>query len=121
MIFVRREIRKLVEDSIGDKHLWIGLNDRGQEGNYRLINGTSYDVTDLDQPALYRWHSDQPDNALDQSDIPGIDEDCIHIKGEPGKEIGLNDSPCHMDGYPKVTKLFFGLCEIITYKCIPSK
>ena len=97
------------------------MNDRGQEGNYRLINGTAYDVTDLSQPALYRWYSSQPDNSLNQSDIPGIDEDCIHILGKPGSEIGLNDYPCHMDQF-NIDKLnFYGLCEILTYKCVPSR
>ena len=97
-----------------------GLNDRGQEGNYRLINGTAYDVTDLDQPALYRYTVGQPDNSPNQSDIPGIDEDCVHI-WKSGSEIGLNDFPCHM-GYSKNNLVeFYGLCEIFTNKCVPSE
>ena len=107
----------MVEKNIGDKFLWIGMNDTGQEGNYRLINGTAYDVTNLNQPALYKWHSNQPDNALDQSDVG---ENCIQIYGKPGSEIGLNDYPCNLDHNGNLYKLY-GICEILTYKCIPSK
>ena len=70
----------MVEENIHDKHLWIGMNDRGQDGNFRLINGTSYDVTDMSEIALYRWQSSQPDNNPNVSDIPGIDEDCVRSK-----------------------------------------
>ena len=98
------------------------MNDRGNEGNFRLVNGTAYDVTDINQPALYRWRSSQPDNHAGVSDIPGVDEDCVHISGVGGDQIGLNDWPCHMD-YHKIDKSieFYGLCEILTYKCVPSK
>ena len=97
------------------------MNDRGQEGNFRLINGTAYDVTDMNQPALYRWHSVEPSNSQGVSDIPGIDEDCVQINTGP-EYIGLNDYPCHMDyWYNNKSTEFYGLCEIITYKCIPSE
>ena len=119
MKILNSEIRKLVEDNINGKRFWVGMNDRGNEGNYRLINGSAYDVTDLSQPALYRWYGSQPDNHSGMSDIPGIDEDCVHIQGTSGGEIGLNDYPCHMDYYGSYE--YYGLCETLTYKCVPSK
>jgi len=118
------EIRELVEHNINGKRFWIGLNDRGNEGNFRLVNGTAYDVTDVNQPALYRWRSDEPNNSPDASDITGIDEDCvhIHINAVSGDVIGLNDYPCHMDyWYTDSSIEFYGLCEILNYRCIPSR
>jgi len=116
------EIRRLVEKNINDKHLWIGMNDRGQDGDFRLTNGTSYDATDMSELALYRWHYGQPDNDQHVSDISGIDEDCVHIiRGFSDGEISLNDYPCNMDyWHDDASQKFYGLCEIITYKCAPS-
>ena len=86
------------------------MNDRGNEGNFRLVNGTAYDVTDINQPALYRWHNGEPSNSPGISDIPGIDEDCVHIGGVPGGVIGLNDYPCHMDYWYNDSSIeFYGL------------
>ena len=110
----RREIRKLVEENINDKFLWIGMNDRGQEGNFRLTNGTAYDVTDVNQPALYRWKSGEPNNIENN-------ENCVHIFSRDGTTI--NDYQCDKDfyNYNSIKLPLYGLCELITYKCVPSK
>ena len=104
-----------MEQNINDKYLWIGLNDRGQEGNFRLLNGTHYDVTDMGQPAQYRWHSVEPNNAVSN----GFDEDCVSINLW-GELVGLNDYSCDKDYWiNKASIKMYGLCEILTYKCIP--
>ena len=111
------EIRQLVEQNINDKYIWISLNDRGQEGDFRLLNGTHYDVTDISQPALYRWHSTEPNNKFDEF---GTDENCVLISNGGGN-IGLNDYPCDKDYWVHDTSIrMYGLCEISTYICIPS-
>ena len=103
-----------MEVNIGDKQLWIGMNDRGQEGNFRLVNGTAYDVTDINQPALYRWHSGEPNNSDKYGEVG---EDCVLIalSNNDLGIIGLNDSPCDLS-----RSSFYGLCEILSYKCIPN-
>ena len=89
------------------------MEDRGQEGNFRLTNATAYDVTDINQPALYRWDSGEPNNIDNH-------EHCVHIFSHKG-QIALNDYHCDMDYYKYDSKPpMHGLCEIITYKCIPS-
>ena len=105
-----------MEQNVSNKFIWIGLNDRGQEGDYRLLNGTHYDVTDMSQPALYRWHSTEPNNKYDEL---GTDENCVSII-IGGGNIGLNDYPCDKDVWVHDNSIkMYGLCEISTYKCIP--
>ena len=93
------------------------MNDRGQKGNFRLTNGSSYDVTDINEPALYRWLSGEPNNS---DLINGLGENCVLIETRSGsKSIGLNDQQCEISGAGGID--YYGLCEIITYKCVPSK
>ena len=91
------------------------MNDRGQEGNFRLINGSAYDVTDLSQPALYKWLTPEPNNAVHDD---GMDEDCVQIY-PMSDVIGLNDNNCHKENEGNFP--YYGLCEILSFKCIPTK
>ena len=106
-----------MEQNINDTYLWIGLNDRGQEGDFRLLNGTHYDVTDMNKPALYRWHVGEPTNKYNEL---VIEENCVIVFKNSDEYIGLNDYPCDIEpwNYDKSIKML-GLCEILTYKCIP--
>ena len=94
--------------------LWIGLNDKGQENNFRLTNGSAYNPTNNDQPALYRWKQGEPNDAQNN-------EDCAIIFKESGVTF-LNDFQCDKDYYSIIASNppMHGLCEITTYKCIPS-
>ena len=116
-----REIRKLIEENIEGKSFWVGMNDRGQQGNFRLVNGTAYDVTNTSQPALYRWLDGEPNNKGEH----GAEEDCVHIKKISTGKIGLNDAVCNgyitditdtYDGRYRLRSYLYGLCEIPTYK-----
>ena len=116
-ILYHSEIRALVNANIDNKLLWIGMNDRGKEGNFRLLNGTAYDVTETSQPALYMWEKGEPNNQPGSSDISGLDEDCVHVGGG----LALNDYPCNMDYWIHDTSiLLYGLCEIKVLDCPQS-
>ena len=72
-----------------------------------------YDATNLNQTALYRWKSGEPNNLNNV-------EDCVHIFARSG-QISLNDYECDKDYYKYDSKPpMYGLCEIVSYKCIPS-
>ena len=72
------------------RHLWTGLSDRAEEGQFRWHDG---------QPFLYRsWGADQPATS-------GDDEDHVHIAGtnmgdiEPGTWNDLEDDPQYFPVY----------------------
>ena len=89
-------------------HLWIGANDNGKEGTFRLLNGTKFQPN---RETLYDWSYNNPNNS------DGV-QDCVHIFLR--ESIGLNDMDC---GRTKGTEgdgiEFRGLCEIKHYQnCI---
>ena len=79
-----------------DQKLWVGLNDRGMEGVFRLNDDTKYDPNH-NENNLYEWKSGEPNNVLE--------EDCVQI----GDDRHLNDEDCGAQ--------FYGLCEIKVYNC----
>nr|XP_024656739.1 CD209 antigen-like protein 2 [Maylandia zebra] len=56
--------------------VWIGLNDKEQEGMWKWVDGTPLTLTN--------WGRDQPDN--------GGEEDCVHLGGD--KQKSWNDLWC---------------------------
>ena len=87
------------------KNFWIGADDLGREGSFRMLNGTKFEV---DHNSLYGWYGNNPDDTSGN-------EDCVHIWTTYD---GINDMPCTWvynagnDG-----KDFHGLCEIPLYNC----
>ena len=104
-----REIRKLVEESLPLMDLWVGIDDRGREGDFRLINGTKFNPGDRDQDSLYYW-DDTP--SMIQPDNSG-NEDCVQVQNRHGL-ISYNDDKCSDSNYMKP---LYGLCEIKRYTC----
>ena len=94
--YVHSEIRNLVNENRKKDFFWIGLNDRAEEGNFRLMNGTFYKVK---KGSLYYWRWDEPNN----SGVDDVQEDCVQIR-HVGSKPGLNDADCDEE--------FYGLCEI---------
>ena len=86
-------------------NFWVGINDRGKEGDYRLINGTKFNPGDRNQDSLYYWDDPQPDNAGN--------EDCVLIQDAHGL-ISYSDFECSGRVYQKP---FYGLCELKHYTC----
>ena len=81
-------------------HLWIGADDIGREGTFRILNGTRFEPSN---GTLYDWGSDEPSNQ-------GGVEHCVHVFEDAGT---LNDLSCDRvvgignDGIP-----MRGLCEV---------
>ena len=86
------------------KNFWIGANDLGREGVFRMLNTTKFEVG---YKSLYDWYGNNPDNKNVES--------CVHIWTTHN---GLNDASCTLyanadnDG-----KDFHGLCEIPQINC----
>ena len=90
------------------KNFWIGADDLGREGTFRMLNGTKFEVG---RNSLYDWYTNNPDNNN------GI-EDCVHIWTTHNS---LNDADCtRYDNYDRDGKDFHGLCEIPEFRCIPN-
>merc|ERR1712183_629541 len=95
------EIKHLVNQQY-DKNFWIGVNDLGVEGSFRMLNGTKFEIG---QNSLYDWtdYMNSPDNH-------DGGEDCVHIWTN---YLGLNDLPCSRhEGVFGDGKSLYGLCEI---------
>ena len=93
------EISKVIARD-DNKNFWIGANDLGREGSYRMVNGT---VFEINSRSLYRWGDGKPDNCCGG-------EDCLHIWTTRG---GINDAGCTV--YANVGadgKYMHGICEI---------
>ena len=89
---------------------WVGIDDKGREGEYRLLNGTKFNPGDRNQDGLYYWDNtsghQQPDNAKGR-------ENCVLIQDKYGL-VSYNDDDCSDREYKKP---FHGLCEFKHYTC----
>ena len=111
------EIRQRV--AAAKKNLWIGLTDLGQEGVFRLINGTYYPTENFDQTDyLFKWgtqdvyHKEPSGNAGQEYGV----EDCVHYYY---KYDYLNDYTCSRETIINEDHTdFHGLCEIKKYRCL---
>jgi len=97
------EIRALVQNT--GTNLWIGANDIGLEGTFRILNGTRFEPSNY---TLYDWKSGEPNNNDEE-------EHCVCIV--EGLDI-LNDLPC--DAVESSNEIpMRGLCEVKRYQnCI---
>ena len=89
---------------------WVGIDDRGREGDFRLINGTKFNPGDRDLDSLYYW-DDTP--SMIQPDNGGGDENCVVVHSLHGL-VSYNDEQCYVD---YSVKPIFGLCNIKHYTC----
>ena len=96
--FHHRSLRDLIDQ--WDMRMWVGLNDRGMEGQFRLNDGTKYDPN-YNENNLYEWKNGEPNNLYD--------EDCVSISDKKLGQRHLLDEDCNT--------AFHGLCAIRTYKC----
>ena len=103
--YFNSEISNLIARESG-KNFWIGANDLGRHNNFRMLNGTKFEVNNR---SLYRWADGKPDNCYGG-------EDCLHIWTTRG---GLNDAGCTV--YANVGadgKYMHGICEIPQFECL---
>ena len=77
------------------KDLWVGIDDRAEEGVYRFTTDNTYFDS---SESLFKWDSGEPNNQNN--------EDCVHLKSSQ-----LNDVNCN-DGY-----YYHGLCEYKVFDC----
>jgi len=76
----------LVANSVNGPYLWIGLNDRDVEGDYRWVSGETFSYN--------RWSSPvQPDNYTYNGALPA-GEDCIMMYTSGSGNGRWNDLPC---------------------------
>merc|ERR1711905_77805 len=80
------------------KHLWIGLNDIAAEGEYEFVDGTSANLWTYDEPLVFGWAANEPNNFGN--------EDCILIYDAER----MNDAKCDA--------LKRGLCERKNITCV---
>ena len=110
-------IREII--ATAKKNLWIGVTDRGQDGIFRLLNGTFYPTEKIDQTGyLFTWGTKEVycNEPSGNADLDYGVEDCVHYfhrwnylnDYSCGKETNINDD--HTD--------FHGLCEIKKYRCL---
>ena len=93
------------------------MTDLGQEGIFRLINGTYYPTENFDQTDyLFKWGTKdvgmkEPSGNAGQG--YGV-EDCVHYHYNFNY---LNDNSCSKEvNGDKID--FHGLCEIKKYRCL---
>ena len=91
-----------------DRHVWIGLSDRGTEGQWRFPTNKNF----LDTNAhgnVFKWAAGEPNNW-------GKGQDCVYVgylwaKGDKRNIIyKMDDIDCDHQG-------FYGLCEIKVVDC----
>ncbi|XP_028618252.1 C-type lectin domain family 4 member F [Grammomys surdaster] len=67
-----QEEQAFLVQTTGGAHYWIGLTDQGTEGNWRWVDGTSFNYAQ----SKGFWEKNQPDNWRHRK---GEFEDCVHI------------------------------------------
>ena len=82
------------------QHVWIGLSDRGTEGQWRFPTNKKIFDTDA-HDNVFKWAAGEPNNW-------GNNQDCVYVgylwvKGD-GNGL-MDDTDCENAG-------FYGLCEI---------
>ena len=79
------------------RELWVGLNDKADEGVWRFPTDSTHFDPNYDV-SVFRWESGEPNNSWG-------DEHCVFVK-DSGR---LNDKGCS-NGY-------HGLCEVKVFDC----
>ncbi|XP_027695800.1 C-type lectin domain family 4 member F-like [Vombatus ursinus] len=67
---------------------WIGLTDKGSEGNWHWVDGNPYNQSKNER----FWRANQPDNW---NQGKGLTEDCVHVI--PGDLKSWNDANCNLN------------------------
>ena len=85
--------------SRGRPQIYLGVTDIAEEGEFIMLDGTSYNEISNRPELIFKWQEGEPNDY-------GSGEDCMQMR----TEHGLNDESCNK-------KYSLGLCEKKIIRC----